>query len=80
MSIEIGSRVYVVTNVEAGWDCVRGVYSTYESLLEYFLEIYEDDEDDEDSDGITENTTLDELEDFLCHIDSRSIIHYEYLR
>lgn len=76
MSLEIGSTVYVVTNVEAGWDCVRGVYSTYESLLDYFLERYED---DKDGDGITENTTLDKLEDFLQKNDSRNIIHYKRL-
>jgi len=76
MSLEIGSTVYVVTNVEAGWDCVRGVYSSYESLLDYFLERYED---DEDGDGITENTTLDELENFLQKNNTRNIIHCERL-
>lgn len=29
--------VYVVTGLELGWDCVCGVYKTYEGALRYIL-------------------------------------------
>jgi hypothetical protein len=31
-------EVYVVTNVEAGWDCVCGVYSSLMGLKEFFAD------------------------------------------
>jgi hypothetical protein len=33
-------RVYVVTDVESGWDCVRGVYKTRRDALESI--VYDD--------------------------------------
>lgn len=29
--------VYVITGLELGWDCVCGVYKTYEGALRYIL-------------------------------------------
>jgi len=70
MSLQIGSKVYVVTNVEAGWDCVMGVFASLESLLDYFIDCgrscymrYND--DDELYFPINKDTTLDELEDYV---------------
>lgn len=50
------SKVFVVTNPEAGWDCVRGVYSSKRQALEDKL-------DDEDYD--VSNKTDAELEERL---------------
>lgn len=35
-------KVYVVTNVESGWDCVRGVYTNKESVEKYVRNVMED--------------------------------------
>ena len=56
--------VYVVTNVEMGWDCVCGVFSTVEGLAGFFAP-----EDDWDENGYIKkdspfyNMSLDELKD-----------------
>ena len=30
-------KVFIITDVEAGWDCVRGVYKTLKSAVEHGL-------------------------------------------
>lgn len=32
--VAVGQVVYVVTNVEDGWDCVRGVYTNLRDAVE----------------------------------------------
>lgn len=32
-------NVFVVTNVEFGWDCVCGVFLSFESLKDYFIRV-----------------------------------------
>lgn len=71
-------RVYVVTNVEDGWDCVRGVFLSAESLIDYFNEIeityWGEDSDKKMIANFTGMSALD-IEDFLANADSSFIIH-----
>lgn len=60
--------VYVVTHLELGWDCVCGVYTSYEGALRYVFPNPEHEE-----------MSAEELED-LYNDDNRScIIHQERL-
>ncbi len=40
-------KIFVVTNVELGWDCVTGVYNakSKEALIEYLGEKYDEETD-----------------------------------
>lgn len=49
--------IYIITNVEMGWDCVCGAYFSKESVLDYFSEIY--------SDGELEGMTFDEVFEYV---------------
>jgi len=63
--------VYVVTNVEMGWDCVCGVFSSIKSLAQYFFE------DIEDEDVIeADYTTVSSIE---ADINDCYVIHEEEL-
>lgn len=30
------TNVFVLTDTELGWDCVRGVFTSYEDIVEYY--------------------------------------------
>lgn len=64
--------VYVVTNPEDGWDCVRGVFLTLRSLKEYFYEAL--DLDDEEQ-NICDELTFTEFEDRMAYACDDLIIH-----
>lgn len=68
-------KVYVVTNVEMGWDCVCGVYSSLRSLQEFFAERME--VISELSEEELNKMSLDSLEEIIQG--SAYIIHYETL-
>ena len=53
-------EVYVVTNVDLGWDCVCGVFLTLDSLKEFFM-AYFDVEDDSTEDSYFKKMTFNEL-------------------
>lgn len=42
-----GNKIFVVTNVESGWDCVVGVYlaKSEESVIEYLGDNYNEEVD-----------------------------------
>lgn len=61
--------VYVVTGLELGWDCVCGVYKTYEGALRYIL-------NEPEHEGLTEEQ-LTEL--YEADQDCQYIIHDEKL-
>ena len=73
-------QVYVVTNVEDGWDCVHGVFVNLDQLKEFFEEVFDMSNIDLE-DGLYNNlnhiTTIDELEEFI--LDSSFVIHEKYL-
>ena len=61
-------NIYVVTNVEMGWDCVCGVFSTLDKLIKYFME----------GSGYGEDiTTLDELKGVIneCYVIHEEVLH-----
>jgi hypothetical protein len=58
--------VYVITNVESGWDCVRGVFQKKSDAFEHILQ-------DSYNDKLSE-TELEKLVD-----DTPNIIHTEQL-
>ena len=60
--------VYVVTDIEMGWDCVCGVYKTYEGALRH---IFPDPEHQE--------MTVGELEDLYNDANECCIIHEKRL-
>lgn len=60
--------VYVVTGLELGWDCVCGVYRTFESALRYIFQEPEH-----------KTMTVEELEELYDEGDSSYIIHDERL-
>jgi len=71
--------VYVVTDVEMGWDCVRGVFSSIESLREYLTP--EDDylEDGEiNPDSPYYNASLEKLEELIQF--GKLVIHEKWLQ
>ncbi len=80
--------VFVVTNVEYGWDCVCGVYSSFEKVKNFFLEVYENDtdENDENDDGepismfdqINNSTNADDLDNLLS--DSSFVVHIKTIK
>ena len=59
-------KIYVVTNVENGWDCVVGVFKTREKAIDYLRE-----GDDEEIAKLTDQQWLD---------DTSYIIHEERLQ
>lgn len=73
------NKVFVVIDLEAGWDCVRGVYSSFESLRDFFLSIYEDGENEEDLIAVQNSEILDDLEDFVNDA-SPFVIHKETIK
>ena len=52
--------VYVVTNVEDGWDCVRGVYTTEELAKDYLRQcgVSEEEIENDESTYIIHKETL----------------------
>lgn len=62
-------RVYVITNTEAGWDCVRGVYSTWRLAVKRIL-----------GDDYNENLSDKELESILDDKYETNVIHDTYLK
>lgn len=70
-------KVYVVTNPEDGWDCVRGVFSSEEKLAEYFTE-KELTDDDGDIKDFTGMSAMD-IDEFLSDNDYNFITHEQEL-
>ena len=60
--------VYVLTNLESGWDCVSGVYSVQEDALRYIGSFYE------------ENLSLAQLEALYETGDTQFVIHEKVLK
>lgn len=59
-------KVFVLTNAELGWDCVVGVYSTYDKAFDHATQ-YTRETWDEEEDGImTKETLRDKWEDDSC--------------
>jgi hypothetical protein len=67
-------EVYVVTNPESGWDCVCGVFLSFESLRDYFMEMLEV-EDDSTEDDYYKSLTPDEFEGEMQSRRRMSVIH-----
>lgn len=65
-------EVYVVTNVEMGWDNVCGVFSSLESLKDFFAGRMESIEEI-DENGLLGTISLDDLQELIQ--DSAYIIH-----
>lgn len=57
-------KVYVLTNLESGWDCVSGVYKDYKDALRYIG----------DCEGLVDPTD-EELEDLYDTGDTQFVIH-----
>ena len=73
-------QVYVVTNVEDGWDCVHGVFDGLEQLKKYFeegLDMSNIDLEDGLYTSLDHITTINELEEFIQN--TSYIIHEEWL-
>lgn len=68
-------KVFVVTNVEAGWDCVRGVFGSFKSLANHLLEDRFD--EDEIDKMIEAGYSITDLE---RDISRYLVIHHEYLQ
>jgi len=78
-------EVYVITNPENGWDCVCGVYSTLEKVIEFLNEQeieYFDEDSDEFGGYLTKDFTdmsIYEIDAFLSDNNKLLIIHTEEL-
>ena len=78
-------KVYVITNPENGWDCVCGVYSTPEKVIEFLngqdLEYFDEDSSEFGGRLIKDFTgmSIDEMDEFLVDNDISLIIHTEIL-
>lgn len=79
--------VYVVTNVEAGWDCVCGVFSSAEELADYFtsleIDYWEEDPITEEEVKKVKDFTgmsIESIEKFLDEASTPYIIHVSELR
>ena len=71
-------KVYVVTNVCMGWDCVCGVFSCIDTLIEYLAPEEEFDEDGElKTDSPYFNASLGKLKDLIRN--TNMVIHEEYM-
>lgn len=74
-------KVYVVTNPEDGWDCVRGVFSSVEKLAKYFTE-RKISFKNENSDWVIKDFTglsLDEIDEFLSENNFSYVTHEKIL-
>lgn len=69
-------QVYVITNPEDGWDCVRGVYKSFGGVKEFFEELFSYKDGDESR--IKNISNMDELSEYI-HENTHYIIHEEYL-
>lgn len=67
-------EVYVVTIPEFGWDCVCGVFLSFESLRDYFMEMLEV-EDDSTEDDYYKSLTPDEFKEEMQERREMYIIH-----
>lgn len=74
-------KVYVVTNVEAGWDCVYGVFKSFNSLKEFFRNYYEFLEDKEEN-YYFESLTEENFEEYVSNSPRTEmfIIHKETIQ
>ena len=59
------NKVYVVTDTEAGWDSVQGVFGSFETLKEFFLGRYAYPESRHEYEQIEFCNDLSELDDFI---------------
>lgn len=73
-------QVYVVTNVEAGWNCVCGVFVDINELKEFFeerLNVPNIDAEDGPYTSLDHIQTTDELQGFIQY--TSYIIHEKWL-
>lgn len=71
--MEVGEKVYIVTDVELGWNCICGVFGSFRSLVLYF---FQDNLEEEVDEMLSVGYNMADLEKY---IDDCYVIHEEYI-